>query len=147
MIDILVLHGPNLNMLGTREPQIYGSSSLDDINASLNTLAQENKITLDIFQSNEEGELINKIQAASKEGVKFIIINAAAFTHSSIALRDALKMVGLPFIEVHLSNVFTREEFRHKSYLADIAVGVICGFGVNSYIYALQQGIFSLTNK
>ncbi len=147
MADILVLHGPNLNLLGTREPQIYGSSSLDDINASLNTLASDHKISLDTFQSNAEGELVDKIQQAENNSTKFIIINAAAFTHSSIALRDALKFTGIPFIEVHLSNIFAREDFRHRSYLADIAVGVISGFGGNSYIYALQHGIFLLNKK
>ncbi len=147
MADILVLHGPNLNMLGKREPHIYGNSSLDEINANLSTVASEHKITLDIFQSNDESELVNKVQESAKKKIKFIIINAAAFTHSSISLRDALKFAGAPFIEVHISNVFAREDFRHKSYLADIAVGVISGFGANSYIYALKHGIFLLTNK
>lgn len=144
MSDILVLHGPNLNLLGKREPEIYGSSTLEEINQMLSDIASQCKVTLEFFQSNNEGEIVDKIQSAPKEGIKFIIINAASLTHSSIALRDALKFVALPFIEVHLSNIFAREKFRHESYLSDFAIGVISGFGANSYVYALKHAIFLL---
>ena len=147
MSDILVLHGPNLNLLGKREPQIYGSTTLAEINLMLQDIATENKIQLDVFQSNSESELVEKIQDATEQGIKFIIINAAGLTHTSVALRDAFKLAALPFIEVHLSNVFAREEFRHKSFLADIAVAVISGFKANSYAYALKQAIFLLNNS
>lgn len=138
----LVLHGPNLNLLGTREPQHYGARTLADINSALRGRAQESNAILDIFQSNAEHELIAKIHAAPQAGVGFIIINPAAFTHTSVALRDALAAVGIPFIEVHLSNVHAREPFRHHSYFSDKAVGVICGLGMAGYLYALD---FALT--
>lgn len=138
---VLVLHGPNLNLLGGREPEIYGRTSLADIHASMEGLARAAGTALESFQSNSEGELINRVQAAASEGVDFIIINAAGYTHTSIALRDALAAVAIPFIEVHLSNVFAREPFRHHSYLADIAVGVISGLGADGYDLALQYAL------
>ncbi|MFC3149498.1 type II 3-dehydroquinate dehydratase [Litoribrevibacter euphylliae] len=138
MADILVLHGPNLNMLGVREPGIYGSKSLEDINSGLEQEADSFGITLDTFQSNTEGELVTRIQQAYKENVKFIIINPAAYTHTSVAMRDALLSVKIPFIEVHLSNVHQRETFRHHSYFSDKAVAVICGLGADGYSYALD---------
>ena len=133
MVKILVVHGPNLNMLGTREPKVYGRVNLASINQRLSELAHEQKYELDHFQSNLEGELINRIQQAKEDGTQFILINPAGFTHTSVALRDALLAVALPFIEVHLSNVHQREAFRQHSYFSDIAVGVICGFGAYSY--------------
>ncbi|GLQ29726.1 type II 3-dehydroquinate dehydratase [Litoribrevibacter albus] len=138
MADILVLHGPNLNMLGIREPGIYGSKSLDDINSDLVQQAESLGVTLDTFQSNTEGELVTRIQQAYQESVQFIIINPAAYTHTSVAMRDALLSVKIPFIEVHLSNVHQRESFRHHSYFSDKAVAVICGLGANGYTYALD---------
>lgn len=138
MATILVLHGPNLNLLGLREPGIYGATTLDDINRTLTQTARETGHHLLTLQSNAEYELIDRIHDAKKEGVDFIIINPAAFTHTSVALRDALLGVDIPFIEVHLSNVHKREAFRHHSYFSDVAQGVICGFGANSYNLALQ---------
>lgn len=134
---VLVLHGPNLNLLGTREPRHYGSTTLAQINARLGEIAAEAGVQLSDFQSNAEGELIDRIQAAAREGVDFIIINPAAYTHTSVALRDALAGVAIPFIEVHLSNVHAREPFRHKSYFSDLAVGVVCGLGAHGYDAAL----------
>lgn len=148
MMKILILHGPNLNLLGTREPQHYGKTGLDTINHDLTKLAQKKNLDIICFQSNAEHELIEKIQQAHRENIKFIIINPAAFTHTSIALRDALLATNIPFIEVHLSNVFKREAFRHHSYFSDIAQGVISGFGSYSYILALEaatQHLFSQT--
>jgi len=138
MASLLVLHGPNLNLLGSREPEIYGAESLDQINQALIAQAAEAGHSLTALQSNAEFELIQKIHDAKTEGVAFIIINPGAFTHTSIALRDALLGVEIPFIEVHLSNVYAREAFRHHSYFSDVAEGVICGFGVKSYQLALQ---------
>ncbi len=138
MATILVLHGPNLNLLGLREPDIYGATTLDDINRTLTQIAIAAGHHLQTLQSNAEYELIDRIHDARKEGVDFIIINPAAFTHTSVALRDALLGVGIPFIEVHLSNVHKREAFRHHSYFSDVAHGVICGFGATSYELALQ---------
>lgn len=138
MATILVLHGPNLNLLGSREPEIYGATTLDDINRQLTELALKAGHHLQTLQSNAEYELIDRIHDARKEGVDFIIINPAAFTHTSVALRDALLGVGIPFIEVHLSNVHKREAFRHHSYFSDVAHGVICGFGADSYELALH---------
>ncbi len=141
-MHLLVLHGPNLNLLGSREPGLYGRHSLDDINASLAGRAQALGIGLDCLQSNHEGELVERIQRAGAGGggpaSDGILINAAAYTHTSIAIRDALLAVALPFVEVHLSNVHAREPFRHHSTLADKAVGVICGFGPLSYTLALD---------
>jgi 3-dehydroquinate dehydratase-2 len=137
MATLLVLHGPNLNLLGLREPEIYGATTLDDINRTLTQQALSAGHHLQSLQSNAEYELINRIHDARNEGVDFIVINPAAFTHTSVALRDALLGVNIPFIEVHLSNVHKREAFRHHSYFSDIAQGVICGFGVQSYELAL----------
>lgn len=138
MATILVLHGPNLNLLGLREPGIYGATTLDDINRNLSQIAISAGHHLQTLQSNAEYELIDRIHDARKEGVDFIIINPAAFTHTSVALRDAILGVDIPFIEVHLSNVHKREAFRHHSYFSDVAQGVICGFGATSYELALQ---------
>ena len=144
MAKLLLLHGPNLNLLGTREPEIYGGETLQTVNNRLIEQAQSAGHQLDAQQSNAEHELIQSIHDAAKDGVNFIIINPGAFTHTSIALRDALLGVAIPFIEVHLSNVHAREEFRHHSYFSDIALGVICGFGIKSYELALQAGLNTL---
>lgn len=136
---ILVLHGPNLNLLGKREPDVYGHLTLEDINQQLQAQAQKVGIQLQTFQSNWEGALVDRIHQAQTEGVDFIIINPAALTHTSVALRDALLGVAIPFIEVHLSNVHAREAFRHHSYLSDKAVGVICGLGAQGYSFALSH--------
>jgi 3-dehydroquinate dehydratase II len=138
MARILVLHGPNLNMLGEREPEVYGHDTLDDINQRLRQAAVAAGHDLDCYQSNAEHELVEHIQAAKREGVNFILFNPGALTHTSIALRDALLAVAIPFIEVHLSNVFARESFRRQSYLSDIAVGVVSGLGALGYELALQ---------
>lgn len=140
---ILVLHGPNLNLLGTREPQVYGRQTLADINQHLAQLATGNGAALTAFQSNHEGELVDRIQAAAQDQTDFIIINAGAYTHTSIALRDALAAVSIPFVEVHLSNVHKREPFRHHSYLADSAQGVIAGLGSFGYEAALRYALMS----
>lgn len=134
---VLVLNGPNLNMLGKREPEVYGSQTLEDIILDLSVTAKNNNIELTHLQSNAESELINCIHKSHQE-IDFIIINPAAYTHTSVAIRDALLSVSIPFIEVHLSNVHAREGFRQHSYLSDIAQGVICGLGANGYTYALQ---------
>jgi 3-dehydroquinate dehydratase II len=136
--SILVIHGPNLNMLGKREPEHYGSLTLEQINAGLELQALNDGITLSTFQSNSEADLVNKIHTLSEHPVDFIIINPAAYTHTSIAIRDALSVIKTPFIEVHLSNVHAREPFRRKSYFSDIAVGVICGLGAAGYSAAYQ---------
>ena len=141
MATILVLHGPNLNLLGLREPGIYGAATLESINQELSLSGQQAGHHVLTLQSNAEYELIDRIHDAKKEGVDFIVINPAAFTHTSIALRDALLAVDIPFIEVHLSNVHKREAFRHHSYFSDIAQGVICGFGPHSYQLALQAAL------
>lgn len=141
MATILALHGPNLNLLGTREPEIYGSDTLEDINQKLTARCIDSGHHFQTLQSNAEYELIDRIHDARLEGVNFIIINPAAFTHTSVALRDALKGVDIPFIECHLSNVHAREKFRSHSYLSDIAVGVICGFGPQSYELALEAAL------
>jgi 3-dehydroquinate dehydratase II len=135
---ILVLHGPNLNLLGTREPEIYGTETLEDINQRLARLAQAYGVRLECFQSNHEGALIERVHDAKAQAYRFIVINPAGLTHTSVALRDALSAVGIPFIEVHLSNVHAREPFRHHSYFSDIAVGTICGLGSRGYDLALQ---------
>jgi len=135
---ILVLHGPNLNLLGTREPDVYGRVTLDEINAKLSAQAMANDANLSYMQSNAEADLITRIQQAREDGTDFIIINPAAFTHTSVAIRDALAAVAIPFVEVHLSNVFAREPFRKESYFSDIAVGVISGLGATGYELALQ---------
>lgn len=144
MSDLLVVHGPNLNMLGRRQPDIYGTETLNDINQRLVAEAQRVGITLACFQSNHEGELIDAIQQASANGVRFVIINPGAYTHTSIAIRDALLGVALPFIEVHLSNVHAREAFRQHSYFSDIAQGVICGLGSFGYDCALAAAVNTL---
>jgi len=139
--NILVLHGPNLNLLGMREPEHYGSATLDAIDQRLATRARQAGVALASFQSNVEGDLVNRIQQAQRDGVDFIIINPAAFTHTSIAMRDALAAVKIPFIEVHLSNVFAREEFRHRSYFTDLAIGMISGLGSKGYELALEYAL------
>lgn len=144
MATILVLHGPNLNMLGEREPEIYGSATLGDINQSLEQLAREQGHHLLSMQSNAEYELVERIQDARHEGVNFILINPAAFTHTSVAIRDALASVAIPFIEIHLSNVHARESFRKQSYFSDIAQGVICGLGAQGYELGLQAALRTL---
>lgn len=144
MATILALHGPNLNLLGTREPDVYGSETLEDINPRLTDICIGGGHHLQSLQSNAEYELIDRIHDAKKEGVNFIIFNPAAFTHTSIALRDALLAVDIPFIEVHLSNVHTREEFRQYSYFSDIAKGVICGLGSLGYEMAVTAAIEQL---
>lgn len=138
MKSILVLHGPNLNLLGSREPNVYGCVTLNEINTKLATQAQHSGAKLDYFQSNTEGALVDRVQQARTDGTDFIIINPAAFTHTSVALRDALAAVAIPFVEVHLSNVFAREAFRKESFFSDIAVGVISGLGATGYELALQ---------
>ncbi|WP_374294693.1 type II 3-dehydroquinate dehydratase [Acinetobacter sp.] len=135
---ILLIHGPNLNLLGQREPEVYGSMTLDDINVQLTKKAESANITLEHFQSNWEGAIIDRIHQASAKNSQFIIINPAALTHTSVGVRDALLGVAIPFIEVHLSNVHARESFRHHSFLSDKAVGVICGLGARGYDYALD---------
>ena len=144
MASILVVHGPNLNLLGSREPEVYGSTTLDDINRSLTDTALNTGHHLLTMQSNAEYEIIERIHEARQEGINFIIINPGAFTHTSVAIRDALLGVSIPFIEVHLSNIFARESFRHHSYLSDIAEGVISGLGTDSYSLALQAAISRL---
>jgi 3-dehydroquinate dehydratase-2 len=141
MPRILVLNGPNLNLLGEREPEIYGRDTLDDINARLSAAARAAGHELLAFQSNAEHALIDRLHAARKEDVRFVVINPGAFTHTSIALRDALLAVKIPFVEVHLSNVHAREAFRRHSYLSDIAVGVICGLGARGYEFALSAAL------
>ena len=139
MASILVLNGPNLNLLGTREPETYGRTTLADIEARLQDLADAHQ--LECFQSNAEGALIDRIHQAGHDGVDFILINPAALTHTSVALRDALLGVDIPFVEIHLSNVFAREGFRHHSYLSDVAVGVISGLGAQGYELALAAAL------
>lgn len=143
MPRILVLHGPNLNLLGTREPEIYGSTTLDDINGMIAERAAEAGIETAFYQSNHEGDLVDAIQQANHK-FDFIIFNAAAFTHYSIAIRDAIAAIDVPVIEVHISNIHQREEFRHTSVLAPVAMGQICGLGVESYLAALEAIIYKL---
>ncbi|MTD37865.1 type II 3-dehydroquinate dehydratase [Erwinia sp. CPCC 100877] len=143
--QVLLLNGPNLNMLGTREPEKYGSQTLAEIVSQLRTQAKALNVTLDHLQSNAEHELIDRIHQA-KGQADYILINPAAFTHTSVALRDALLAVNIPFIEIHLSNVHAREPFRHHSYLSDIAAGVICGLGADGYTYALQTAVNRLSH-
>jgi 3-dehydroquinate dehydratase-2 len=136
---ILVLHGPNLNLLGTREPEIYGNTTLADIDAGLTALAEKGGASLTSFQSNHEGDLVDRIQAAATDGTTHIIINAGAYTHTSVAIRDALAAIKRPIFEVHLSNVYRREAFRHQSYLSDIAQAVIAGLGAEGYRAAVRS--------
>ncbi len=138
MSSILLLNGPNLNLLGEREPDIYGDFSLEDIEKTIEKLGKENDIDIECFQSNAEHELVDKIHDAKSNGVKIILFNPGAFTHSSISLRDAILGVNIPLIEIHLSNIYGREEFREKSYFSDIALGVVSGFGKQSYLMAFQ---------
>src|SRR5690554_1538934 len=147
MAKILLLHGPNLNLLGTREPQVYGATTLEQINQQLQQQAVQAGHSLEYLQSNAEYQLIDRIHAAKDQQVEFILFNPAAFTHTSVALRDALLAVSIPFIEIHLSNVFQRENFRHHSYFSDIAVGVICGLGAQGYSLALQAACKHIQQK
>jgi 3-dehydroquinate dehydratase-2 len=142
--QILVLHGPNLNLLGDREPAVYGRATLADIDHALTVQAEAAGHTLTCIQSNAEHELVDRVQASKRAGTAFILINPAAFTHTSVALRDALAAVAIPFIEVHLSNPHAREPFRHQSYFSDLAVGIVAGFGADSYRYALDAAIRQL---
>ena len=147
MATILVLHGPNLNLLGAREPDLYGNQNLDTINQGLMDICKKKDCGLLAFQSNSEHALIERIHTAKEEGTKYIIFNPAAFTHTSIALRDALLAIDIPFIEVHLSNIHAREEFRQSSYFSDIAKGVICGFGSIGYELALNVALVELGHQ
>ncbi len=141
MKNILVLHGPNLNLLGSREPAVYGRVTLAEIDANLITLAEKNGAIARCFQSNAEADLVERIHAARNDGTQFIVINPAAFTHTSVAIRDALAGVAIPFIEVHLSNVHAREAFRKESFFSDLAVGVISGLGASGYEFAVQYAL------
>ena len=143
-LSILVLHGPNLNMLGLREPEHYGNVTLANINDQLQDLAKHANVLLETYQSNAEAEIVTKIQSLAINPVDFVIINPAAFTHTSVAIRDALSAVKIRFIEVHLSNVFARESFRHHSYFSDIAVGVISGLGAEGYYAAFKYALNNL---
>lgn len=144
MGKILVLHGPNLNLLGKREPGIYGSQTLEDINALLKERAESVHLSIDFLQSNHEGVLVDAIQSANEQGYDFILLNAAAFTHYSIAIRDAIAAIAVPVIEIHLSNVHKREEFRHHSVIAPVVMGQIAGFGADSYMAALEVALRKL---
>jgi 3-dehydroquinate dehydratase-2 len=144
MPTILIINGPNLNLLGQREPEIYGTDTLDDVIERCTGIANKNQVNIEAFQSNHEGQLIDRIHQAGQQPVDWIIINPAAFTHTSVALRDALAGVAIPFIELHISNVHSRESFRHHSYLSDIAQGVICGLGIKGYELATQAVIDQL---
>jgi len=144
---ILVLHGPNLNLLGTREPEVYGSATLADVNEAMEAFASVLEVQLTFHQSNAEHELIEFIQGAKEQGFDWILINPAAYTHTSVAIRDALAGVGLPFVEVHMSQVAAREPFRHHSMIADLAVGTISGFGVESYLLGLQAIVNTQANQ
>jgi len=143
-LNLLLLNGPNLNLLGSREPEVYGSTTLADIEAAAVTQAGQAGAKLATFQSNHEGALIDRIQAAKKDGVDAIIINPGAFTHTSVALRDALAGVAIPFVEIHISNIHQRETFRHHSYLSEIAAGVICGLGTEGYTAAIAFALKKL---
>lgn len=145
-MSVLLINGPNLNLLGSREPDIYGASSLAEIEAKLIESANQKEVKLVCFQSNAEHELVERIHDAGSDDTQFILINPAAFTHTSVAIRDALAGVSIPFIELHISNPHSREPFRHHSYFSDIAVGVIAGFGIRSYSMALDEAINYLQN-
>ena len=145
-MKILVIHGPNLNLLGVREPEVYGSVTMEEINESLEEKASSHNIDVEAFQSNAEHEIVTKLQDSLNQ-VDFIIINPGALTHTSIAIRDSLLGIGVPFYEVHISNIFAREEFRHKSYFSDIADGVICGLGTQGYDLALRHIINNYKDK
>lgn len=144
MAQLLVLHGPNLNLLGTREPEVYGRATLAEIDDGLKTAAHAAGHALETLQSNAEHVLVDRVQAARDDGTAFLLLNPAGFTHTSVALRDALAAVALPFIEVHLSNPHAREPFRRTSYFSDLAVGVVAGFGADSYRYALDAALARL---
>ncbi|MGN1281544.1 MAG: type II 3-dehydroquinate dehydratase [Succinivibrio sp.] len=144
--SILVVNGPNLNLLGTREPQIYGYETIGDLEDSLKRVARELDVEIECFQSNHEGAIIDKIQN-SRNSADFILINAGAYTHTSVAIRDALAGIDMPFYEIHISNVHKREDFRHKSFLSDVAVGVIVGFGLDGYEFALRGAVRFLDRK
>ncbi|KAF4551741.1 Catabolic 3-dehydroquinase 2 [Elsinoe fawcettii] len=135
---LLLINGPNLNLLGTREPHIYGAETLSDIETAAKIQGEKLNLAVSSFQSNHEGQIIDRIHAARTEGVKFIVINAGAYTHTSVAIRDAITGVAIPFVEIHVSNVHAREEFRHKSYLSDKAVAVICGMGTYGYTASIE---------
>jgi 3-dehydroquinate dehydratase-2 len=141
MSKILVVHGPNLNLLGEREKDIYGQTTLEEINALLTKLADQKKVKLEILQSNHEGEIVDAIGAAKKNKIDAILINPAAYTHTSVAIRDAIAAVDIPAIEIHLSNIYSREDFRHTSLIAPVCHGQISGFGVGSYLLGLQATI------
>jgi len=145
MIKILVIHGPNLNLLGKREPDIYGKITIENINKKLKEAAKKKKVTLEIFQSNHEGEIVDKI-GKGKFKYNALLINPAAYTHTSVAIRDAILAIGVPAVEVHLSNIYAREDFRHNSLIASVVKGQISGFGVDSYLYGLDAAI-SLAKK
>lgn len=147
MARLLLLNGPNLNLLGTREPGVYGDATLESIEARLSEIADNLGHTLISFQSNAEHEVVDRVQTATADGVEFILLNPGAFTHTSVSIRDALLAVGIPFIEVHLSNVFTRENFRHSSYFSDIAAGCIFGLGAYGYEIALQAASMQLSGE
>jgi 3-dehydroquinate dehydratase-2 len=144
MVKLLLLHGPNLNLLGSREPEVYGRTTLAEIDGALAARAAAAGHALDSLQSNAEAALVERVQAAGRDGTAFILINPAAFTHTSVALRDALAAVAIPFIEIHLSNPHAREPFRHTSYFSDLAGGVVAGFGADSYRYALEAALARL---
>ncbi|MFL6593014.1 MAG: type II 3-dehydroquinate dehydratase [Luteimonas sp.] len=146
MAQLLVLHGPNLNLLGDREPEVYGRETLAGIDADLSARARAAGHGLSTFQSNAEAALVDRVQAAREDGTDFILLNPAAFTHTSVALRDALAAIGVPFIEVHLSNPHRREPFRRTSYFSDLAVGIVSGFGADSYRLALQAALARLAS-
>lgn len=146
MENILVIHGPNLQLLGQREPEVYGRLTLQEINAQLLRLAQELDVGLEVFQSNVEGEIVDVIGRRGRE-VSALVINPAAYTHTSVAIRDAITAVGVPTVEVHLSNVAAREPFRHQSFIAPVAVGTIAGFGVDSYLLGLSAAVSYLRRK
>lgn len=141
MKKILVIHGPNLNLLGQREPSVYGAATLDEINQTLKKLAKDNAVELAILQSNHEGDIVDAIGKAAQDGIGAIVINPAAYTHTSVAIRDAVAAVKVPTVEVHLSNIYKREEFRHHSMVAPVAVGQVSGFGVQSYVLGLLAAI------
>lgn len=142
-MEILLINGPNLNLLGNRENSIYGNEKLEDIEKKMSEICKENSISFSSFQSNAEHEIVEKIHSAKDENISKIILNPGAFTHTSISIRDALIGVGIPFFEIHISNIFAREEFRHKSYFSDIAEGVVCGMGTKGYEFALEKAINS----
>ena len=144
MARILVLHGPNLNLLGVREPEVYGRTTLAEIDSRMIARAHTAGVSLETFQSNAEHELVDRLQAAMKDGTRFLLLNPAAFTHTSVALRDAVVATGLPFVEVHLSNPHAREPFRRTSFFSDLAVGVVAGFGADSYRLALEAALARL---